>query len=100
MYQTCVARLAAALQDYKAESDLVAEPIPGITHDQLFFIAYAQAWCTKSTAEYEKMQVLSDPHSPARYRIQGPLSNLPEFHQAFGCEQGTPMHPENTCEVW
>ncbi|MED5371144.1 MAG: M13 family metallopeptidase [Myxococcota bacterium] len=90
----------AAFQDYKAANELPAEPIPGITQDQLFFLAYAQAWCTKASPEYEKMQVLSDPHSPARYRIQGPLANLPEFHEAFGCEAGTPMHPENTCEVW
>lgn len=74
--------------------------VAGLTADQLFFVAYAQAWCTVSAPEYEKMLVTSDPHAPARFRVIGPLSNLDEFHEAFSCPVGTPMHPENTCEVW
>lgn len=90
----------AAFQSYAAGNELPMEPIPGLTQDQLFFVAYAQGWCTKATPEYEKMLVLSNPHAPAQFRIQGPLSNLSEFHDAFSCEEGTPMHPVDTCEVW
>lgn len=90
----------AAFQSYAAANELPLEPIPGLTQDQLFFVAYAQGWCTKATPEYEKMLVLSNPHAPAQFRIQGPLSNLSEFHDAFSCEEGTPMHPVDTCEVW
>lgn len=90
----------AAFQSYAEGKGLPAEPIPGLSQDQLFFIAYAQGWCTKATPEYEKMLVLSNPHAPAQFRIQGPLSNLSEFHEAFSCEEGSKMHPVDTCEVW
>lgn len=75
-------------------------PVEGLTDDQLFFVGYAQIWCTLSSPEMERMLVTVDPHSPPRFRVNGPLSNSPAFAEAFGCEKGTPMHPEDTCEVW
>ena len=74
--------------------------IPGMTQEQVFFVAYAQNWCTVASPEYQRMQVASDPHSPARFRVIGPLQNLPEFHTAFGCAEGSAMRPANRCEVW
>lgn len=74
--------------------------VPGLTDDQLFFVAMAQGWCSVSAPAYEKMLVLSNSHSPPQYRVNGPLSNLPEFANAFGCAEGTRMHPAKTCEVW
>lgn len=74
--------------------------IPGMTQEQVFFVAYAQNWCTVASPEYQRMQVSSDPHSPAKFRVIGPLQNLPEFHAAFGCAEGTPMRPANACEIW
>lgn len=75
-------------------------PVPGLTDDQLFFVSFAQGWCSLATDEYLTMQVRSDPHSPARYRVIGTLSQLPEFHKAFSCEAGQPMVPENVCNIW
>jgi putative endopeptidase len=46
------------------------------------------------------MLVMSNPHSPPKQRVNGPLVNLPEFHQAFACPAGKPMRPEKQCEVW
>ena len=74
--------------------------IATLTQDQLFFVAYAQSWCTVSSAQYDKMIVASNPHSPSRFRVLGPLQNLPEFHAAFSCAKGTGMHPPTMCEVW
>ena len=74
--------------------------MPGLTDAQVFFLSFAQGWCTVASPEYEKMLVLSNPHSPAEFRVNGPLTNLPEFHEAFGCNAGTKMHPAKTCEVW
>ncbi len=71
-----------------------------LTDDQLLFVAYAQGWCSKSSSEYEKMLVLSNPHSPPRFRVNGPVSQMPEFHAAFGCAADAPMRPAETCEVW
>ena len=77
-----------------------SQTIPSLTEEQLFFVAYGQAWCTVASPQWEKMLVLSNPHSPARYRANGPLSNLSEFAEAFGCQAGQPMVRANRCEVW
>ncbi|MDP2315610.1 MAG: M13 family metallopeptidase [Pseudomonadota bacterium] len=89
----------AAYRAYKAQQAPSAN-VPGLTDDQLFFVAAAQSWCVVASPEIEKMRALSDPHSPPRYRVNGPLQNLPEFAAAFGCAEGTPMRPANACEVW
>jgi len=76
--------------------------LPGLnlTHKQLFFLAFAQVWCSSSTKEALHLQILNDPHSPARYRVIGPLSNMPEFENAYQCPVGSPMNPRVKCEVW
>jgi predicted metalloendopeptidase len=63
----------------------------GFTPEQRFFLGYAQAWRNLSRPEYLRLLVNTDPHSPAKYRVLGPLSNLPEFARAFGCAEGSPM---------
>jgi putative endopeptidase len=65
--------------------------IDGWTPEQRFFLSYAQAWRTLQRDEGAKMQVASDPHSPAKWRVNGPLSNMPEFHAAFGCKADDKM---------
>jgi putative endopeptidase len=69
----------------------------GYGEDQQFFLALGQAWCAKARPEAERLRVKIDPHSPPRFRVLGPLSNLPEFAEAFSC----PSAPvEQTCSVW
>jgi len=72
----------------------------GLTNDQLLFISFAQVWCTVMTPEQARLQVTTDPHSPARFRAIGPTANNPYFAEAFSCTEGQPMVPENRCEVW
>ena len=77
--------------------------LPGLaqyTPDQLFWISAANIWCGKFRPEVLKLRVNSGVHSPARFRIIGPLSNSPEFVQSFGCPLGSPMNPEKKCSVW
>jgi len=62
--------------------------IDGFTPEQRFFLAWAQIWRRNSTPEALRLQVRTDPHSPARFRTNGPLSNLKEFYDAFGCAEG------------
>lgn len=76
------------------------ENIDGFTPEQRFFLGYAQVWSTKSTPEFERNQVLTDSHSNARYRVNGPLSNLPQFAEAFGCKMPSKMVRQNACAVW
>jgi len=66
-------------------------PIDGFTPEQRFFLSWAQVWRTKTRPEAERQQVLTDPHAPARWRVNGPLANMPEFAAAFGCKAGDQM---------
>ena len=66
-------------------------PIDGLTPDQRFFLAYAQSWREQQRPQQLRMQLQSNEHAPAKYRVNGPLSNLPAFAQAFGCRRGDAM---------
>ena len=77
------------------QRSLVGKPRPpdidGLGPEQRFFLAWAQIWRAKSTDQYLRNQVTVDPHAPARWRVMGPLSNLKEFADAFGCKAGDAM---------
>lgn len=74
--------------------------VPGLTNMELFFVSFAQGWCEKATDEALRNQVETNPHSPAKFRVLGPLINLPEFSDTFKCASGTPMNPTSRCQVW
>ena len=63
----------------------------GFSPDQRFFLAWAQIWRTNIRPEAARQQVLTDPHSPAQFRTNGPLMNMPEFYKAFGCQPTNKM---------
>jgi putative endopeptidase len=65
--------------------------IDGFTPQQRFFLGWSQVWRRNFTDEAMKIQVNVGPHAPGKFRTNGPLSNLPEFHRAFGCQDGDPM---------
>jgi predicted metalloendopeptidase len=65
--------------------------VDGFTAEQRFFLGYAQSWRFIAREESTRMRVVTDPHSPAKFRVIGPLSNLPEFFATFGCGEGTAM---------
>jgi putative endopeptidase len=75
-------------------------PVAGFNEDQQFFIGFAQSWCSKERPELARMKVTVDPHSPAHYRVIGPLSNFPKFADAFRCKAGSKMVRQNACTVW
>ncbi|MBP6841344.1 MAG: M13 family metallopeptidase [Kofleriaceae bacterium] len=72
----------------------------GFTEDQQFFIATAQAWCSKDRKDEALNRLTTDVHSPPRFRVYGALRNLPEFARAFSCAAGQPMAPQQRCQVW
>jgi putative endopeptidase len=72
----------------------------GFTPEQKFFIAYGQVWCSSWTPEFARLVAQSNPHSPPQFRVNGVVSNMPEFQKAFGCKRGQPMVRENACHVW
>lgn len=71
-----------------------------LTNDQLFFVAYAQTWCSLSRPEALKIQMMTDPHSPGQFRVQGPLSQNVEFAKAFKCRNSSRYNPVNKCTLW
>jgi putative endopeptidase len=76
--------------------------IDGFTPEQRFFLGWAQVWGRKQTLEAMRQQILTDPHPLAQFRVNGPLSNMPQFAEAFNCKPGDAMvrPPDQRCQVW
>ncbi|CAN7986986.1 unnamed protein product, partial [Ixodes hexagonus] len=76
--------------------------LPGLnlTHDQLFFLTYAQIWCGTMRPEHAINTIRTGAHSPGRFRVIGVLSNSADFARAYNCPRGSPMNPQHKCVVW
>ncbi|HEY6248382.1 MAG TPA: M13 family metallopeptidase [Candidatus Angelobacter sp.] len=101
-----VADLGGEILGYMAWKDATKDknlqPVDGLTPDQRFFIGFAQWDCANTRPEDLRLRAMTDPHSPARYRINGVVVNMPEFVQAFSCKAGQPMvkDKDKVCKVW
>ena len=95
-----VALAYAAFQ--KANASKPQTKIDGFTPEQRFFLGYAGVWRRINRDESLRTQVLTDPHSPSHWRVNGPLSNLDEFAKAFGCKEGDEMvrKQELRARIW
>ena len=76
------------------------QPIDGFTPDQRFFIGMAQWACGEERPENKRANAITNPHSPDEYRINGVVSNMPQFAAAFSCKVGQPMVRAKSCRVW
>jgi putative endopeptidase len=95
--------LEVAYEAYKIS--LGGKPAPvidGLTGDQRFFLAFAQAWRGEQRPEAIKTQVASDPHSPRRFRVIGPTRNLDAWYEAFKIQPGSKFYlpPEKRVRIW
>ncbi len=102
-----ISDLAGARIAYLAyQKALQAHPPPpsknGFTPEQEFFIAWGQFRGDAIRPETQRLMVQTDPHPTSKYRVIGPLSNLPEFQQAFSCKDGSAMAraPQDRCTIW
>jgi putative endopeptidase len=75
-------------------------PRDGFSPEQRFFVGNGQWGCENMRPEQAREQALTDPHSPARYRVNGVVSNLPEFARAFSCKSGDAMVRARPCKIW
>jgi putative endopeptidase len=85
------------------EAALKGKPVPrkdGFTAEQRLFLGWSQVWCGNQTPESKRVQALSNEHSLGEFRVNGVVSNMPEFRKAFSCQGGSPMAPTNMCRVW
>ena len=90
-----------AFQAYRAmRGDAERVTAGGFSEDQQFFLSAGQIWCTKMTDDLARLRAATDTHSHPRYRVNGSLSNLPAFAEAFQCKAGSPMKRANACAVW
>ncbi|MGH9407528.1 MAG: M13 family metallopeptidase [Terriglobia bacterium] len=78
------------------------QKIDGFTPDQRFFLGFAQIWASNSRPEFARLLTLTDPHPLDRFRVNGPLSNMPAFAQAWHCAPGEAMArpPAERCKIW
>ena len=84
--------LTIAYQAFQKTAEAKAnKKIDGFTPNQRFFLGFAQIWRANQRPEALRQQIQTDPHSPGQYRTNGPLMNMPEFYEAFGCQDGNKM---------
>jgi putative endopeptidase len=95
-------KLAAAAFAHAEAEHPATPPLEGFTPTQELFLGFAQAWCANYRPEALRLLAATNPHSPPKYRVNGPLSNTPAFATAFSCAEATPMvRPANQrCEIW
>jgi len=72
----------------------------GFTPEQRVFLGWGQIWCENRRPEVERLYAQTNPHSPGRYRVNGVVSNMPEFQKAFQCKADAPMVRKAPCRVW
>jgi putative endopeptidase len=72
----------------------------GLTPEQRFFVGNAQWACENDRPENLRMNAITDPHSPGKYRVNGLVVNMPEFEKTFSCKAGQPMAKADRCRVW
>jgi putative endopeptidase len=91
----------AAYQRYQAQHGKAAA-IDGLSGDQRFFLAYAQAWKSKAREGALRQQLLTDPHSPAKYRTNGVVRNVDAWYAAFDVKSGDALYlpPDQRVHIW
>jgi putative endopeptidase len=75
-------------------------PIDGLTAQQRFFLGFANVWCQNRTDQISRYLANIDPHSPGKWRVNGTVSNMPEFREAYHCKADAAMVRQNACRVW
>jgi putative endopeptidase len=100
-----IADLGGLTISYAAyEKSLEGKPRPkdldGFTPEQRFFLGWAQVWGSNVRPEFARLQTNTNEHPLPRFRVNGPLSNMAAFAQAFGCKKGEAMVREQACKIW
>jgi putative endopeptidase len=86
----------------KAIAGKPRKTIDGFTPEQRFFLGYARGWATNMRIELARLVTKTNPHPLPKFRVNGPLSNMPQFAEAFSCKAGDPMvrAEKDRCQIW
>jgi predicted metalloendopeptidase len=78
------------------------EKVDGFTHDQRFFMGWAGVWQVDYTDEALRDRLMTDYHSPGHFRVKGPMQNMNEFKEAWGCssDQSMLLEDSNRVVIW
>ena len=84
------------------EQGKAGELIDGFTPEQRFFLGFGRIWASAYTEQAMRQQLLTNPHSPGEYRVNGTLTNMPEFYEAFGVKEGDKLYlpTQNRASIW
>jgi endothelin-converting enzyme/putative endopeptidase len=95
-------RLAYLALEKSMEGKPRPADVDGFTPEQQFFIAWGQTRGDEIRPETQRQMALTDPHPIGKYRVIGPMSNMPDFQKAFACKEGDPMvrPAQQRCEIW
>jgi putative endopeptidase len=95
-------KLAFSALDRAEKGNPASSMAGGFTREQEFFLGFAQSWCANYRPEALRLLVATNPHSPPKFRVNGPLSNFSGFASAFQCKEGSPMvrAAADRCEIW
>jgi len=75
-------------------------PLDGLTASQRFFLGWAGMWCQNRSDVFSREQAAADSHPRGKWRVNGVVSDMPEFQQAFHCRPDAPLVRRNPCRVW
>ena len=99
-----IADLGGAVMGYEAfmktKQAKDGKKISGFTPEQRYFLGFAYSWMVQRTDKSTAMQIMGDVHSPAMFRINGPLTNMPEFYKAFNIKEGDAMYKKEMVKIW
>ncbi len=95
--------LTIAYEAFKhTEEGKSTDKIDGFTPDQRFFLGFARIWASNIRPEAAAQRIIIDPHSPAQFRVNGPLSNMTEFYEAFGIKESDALYRKDAdrAKIW
>ncbi|XP_076238923.1 neprilysin-11-like [Calliopsis andreniformis] len=82
------------------EPQMKLPKLESMSDEKLFFLMFANSWCSSARRKYALRTANIDEHSPPMYRVIGSLSNDPEFSEIFKCPRNSYMNPQNNCNLW
>ncbi|GAV01202.1 hypothetical protein RvY_11949 [Ramazzottius varieornatus] len=90
----------SSIESAHQEFEVSLPGFPDLSAEQMFFLSAGHIWCGSYRTDVQQLRLFNNVSSPPKYRVNGPLSNMPEFAEAFNCPLGSNMNPAKKISVW